>query len=93
MVRVPEHLIGSVDGLQIFDTLGGVELATRIKVAPSWQPFRMIRVAPTDTELRVVIALTGLGTAQLDDLAVRPLAPRVPQRLSAAPEQLPISAH
>ncbi len=85
--RVPEELLGSVDGLEIIDTLGGPGLATRIKAAPSWQPFRMIRAATADVDLTVTIALTGLGTAQVDDLAIRTL------RLSGAnpPTQAPQS--
>jgi hypothetical protein len=71
--RVPEELLGSVDGLEISDTLGGPELATRIKVTPSWQPFRMIRVATADVDLTVTIGLTGLGVAQVDDVAIRTL--------------------
>ena len=71
--RVPKELLGSVDGLEIVDTLGGPELATRIKAAPSWQPFRMIRVATSDADVTVTIGLTGLGTAQVDDVAIRTL--------------------
>jgi hypothetical protein len=72
-VRVPKALLGSVDGLEIIDTLGGPELATRIQAAPSWQRFRMIRAATADTDLTITIALTGLGTAQVDNLAIRTL--------------------
>ena len=71
VARVPQSLIGSVDGLQIFDTLGGSELATRVRAAPSWQPFRMIRTTSSDTEVSVVIAMSGLGIAQVDDLSFR----------------------
>ncbi len=71
VARVPEPLIGSVDGLQIIDSLGGVDMSLRIPQAPSWQPFRLIRVTPTDAEVTVSIALTGLGKAQVDDLAIR----------------------
>ena len=92
VARVPQQLIGSVDGLQIFDSVGGIELATRIKVAPTWQRFRMIRAATTDTELRVTISLSGLGTAQIDSLAVRPIVSRVPHQLSSTPGQEPLRA-
>jgi len=72
-VRVPEQLVGSVDGLEITDSLGGSELSTRIKFAPSWQTFRMIRVANAEADVTVTIGLTGLGVAQVDDLAIRTL--------------------
>jgi len=71
VARLPASLIGSVDGLQIIDSLGGPEMALRIHEAPSWQPFRVIRAATGDTQLSVTIALSGLGKAQVDDVAVR----------------------
>ncbi|NOY40466.1 MAG: hypothetical protein GXP26_01330 [Planctomycetes bacterium] len=74
VARVPEPLIGSVDGLQIIDSLGGVDMSLRIPQAPSWQPFRLIRVTPTDVDVTVSIALTGLGKAQVDDLAIRTIS-------------------
>lgn len=73
MARVPEELIGTVDGLEIIDSLGGAGMATRIKYAPSWRPFRIIRRAPSDSNLTVSLALSGLGLAQVDNLMVRSL--------------------
>ncbi len=75
MVRVPEELIGTVDGLQIIDSLGGPGMATRVTHAPSWQSFRILRGVPSDTQLVVSLALSGLGRAQVDKLAVRTLRP------------------
>jgi hypothetical protein len=46
MVRVPEPLIGTVDGLQIIDSLGGPGMAQRILQARDWQPIRIIRAVP-----------------------------------------------
>ena len=71
LARVPEPLLGTVDGLQIFDSLGGPDLALHISQAPSWHPFRLVRAAVTDGEVSVTIALTGLGKAQVDDIAIR----------------------
>lgn len=84
--RVPEELLGSVDGLEIIDSLGGPELATRIKAAPSWHRFRMIRAVESDADVTVTIALTGLGTAQVDNVAIRTL--RIPNArpTSSAPQ-------
>jgi hypothetical protein len=73
MARVAEELIGTVDGLQIIDSLGGPGMATRIKLAPSWRPFHIIRGVTSDTQLVVSIALSGLGKAQVDGFAVRTL--------------------
>jgi len=71
VARVPEPLRGTVDGLQLIDSLGGPDMATRIPQTSSWQPFRIIRAAPSDGQITVSIALTGLGKAQIDDLAIR----------------------
>lgn len=80
--RVPEELLGTVDGLEIADTLGGPELAVHIRSAPSWQPFRMIRAAPADADVTVTIALTGLGMAQVDDVALRTIQQHPPLAVS-----------
>jgi hypothetical protein len=75
MVRVPEPLIGTVDGLQIIDSLGGPGMATRIVQSPDWQPIRIIRAVPADGQVTVSVALAGLGKAQVDSLAIRSLRP------------------
>ncbi len=71
VARLPQPLLGSVDGLQIIDSIGGPDMALRIHEAPSWQPFRLIRAVTSDTQVSVTIALSGLGKAQVDDVAVR----------------------
>jgi hypothetical protein len=69
--RVEQELIGTVDGLEVVDSLGGPGMATRIKLAPNWQEFRILRGVPADGQLVVSVALSGLGRAQVDDLVVR----------------------
>ena len=87
VARVPQQPLGSVDGLMIFDSLGGEEMAVRITEAPSWRSFRLIRAAPTDTTVSVTIALTGHGRVQLDDLAIRVLRRSVPaDRMTQEPQ-------
>ena len=80
VARLPQPLVGSVDGLQIMDSLGGPDMALRIQEAPSWQPFRVIRAATSDVNVSVTVALSGLGKAQIDDLAVR-VIPNAKERL------------
>ena len=75
-VRVPKPLRGSVDGLQIIDSLGGEELAISIPIANTWKPFRVIRSVSQDTDVQVTLALTGLGTAHIDNLQIRKLQSR-----------------
>jgi hypothetical protein len=71
LARVGEPPIGSPDPLLIFDSVGGEESALRIGAAPSWQPFRLVRAAPPGAEVRLTIALGGLGRVQVDSIAVR----------------------
>ena len=88
VARVPTELHGSVDGLQIIDSLGGLEMALRIGATPSWQPFRVLRAATSDTQVSVTLALTGFGTAQVDDLAIRRIRlPMAASQTARGPQQ------
>ncbi|RIK83385.1 MAG: hypothetical protein DCC67_05970 [Planctomycetota bacterium] len=71
VARVPDVPLGSPDGLLVFDSIGGEESAVRISLAPSWTPFRLIRAVPAGAELRLTVALGGVGRAQIDALAYR----------------------
>lgn len=71
-VRVPEPIVGSIDGLQIVDSLGGPELALAVRQTSDWQPFRLIRAVPESTAVTVTFALTGLGSASVDAVMIRP---------------------
>jgi hypothetical protein len=71
LARLGEAPIGSPDPLLVFDSVGGEESAVRISSAPSWTPFRLVRAAAAGTELRVTIALGGVGRAQIDSLGFR----------------------
>jgi len=64
---------GSIDGLMIIDSLGGLGMAERVAAAEDWQPFVLYRVAPADGEMYLTFALTGYGVAWLDELAVESL--------------------
>lgn len=90
-VDVPTPITGSVDGLMVFDSLGSQALALRFGETKGWREFVLYRVAPRHEELRVTFALTGMGEARIDDVAVeviRPLsAPSGPA--SPQPWQLP----
>lgn len=90
-VRVPKAITSSVDGLLIIDSWGGESMAERIGATKGWQEFTLLRVAPQNKPLTVTFALTGLGEALLDDIAVEPLlrpgqtTPSQASRLPALP--------
>jgi hypothetical protein len=65
-----------VDGLLVFDSLGGPALAERVGVTPSWRRLVLYRIAPdtaADEPLSVTFALTGMGEARIDDVSIRVL--------------------
>jgi hypothetical protein len=70
----------------IFDSTGGEESAIRVSSAPSWAPFRMIRAAPPGGEVRVTIALGGIGRAQVDSLTFRFIPMRANEVAQASPQ-------
>lgn len=72
-VAVDEPIQGSVDGLLVFDSLGGPALAERVGQTKAWRRLVLYRIVPADTTepLVVTFALTGLGTARLDAVAIR----------------------
>jgi hypothetical protein len=69
-IKVPGELGGSVDGLMVFDSIGGMAMAERITKTNDWQPFTFYRVAPQSGPVTVHFALTGLGQAWLDEVAI-----------------------
>ena len=83
-VWVQQPVKGSVDGLLVFDSLGGPALAERVGPAPQWRRLVLYRIVPADASgepLTVTFALTGMGEARIDDVSIRVLdrgAPGVP---------------
>lgn len=71
-VQVPAPIAGSTDGLLIVDSLSGEALADRIGPT-DWRQFVLYRVAPQSGAMCVTFALTGLGEARLDDVAIQVL--------------------
>jgi len=94
-VWVPAPIKGSVDGLLVFDSLGGPALAERIGATGAWRRLVLYRIAPPDAvdePLTVTFALTGIGEARIDDVSVRVLergVPGIPAALVSAPAAAP----
>jgi hypothetical protein len=75
-VWVPQPVKGSVDGLLVFDSIGGPALAEHVGQTPGWRRLVLYRIVPQDAAgepLTVTFALTGLGEARIDEVAVRVL--------------------
>ncbi len=70
-VKVPRALVGSVDGFEVFDSIGGPNLALRFAHQEGWRSFSYLRVAPRDQTIAITLRLTGLGEVLVDDLALR----------------------
>ncbi len=73
-VSVPKPIAGSVDGLFVFDSLGGPALGERVGATKGWRRLVLYRIVPadsTDEPLTVTFALSGIGEAFLDDVSVR----------------------
>ena len=74
-VNVPRRLGASTAGLLVFDSLGGSDLGDRIRLTQGWREFTLYRAVPQTGDLTVTFALTGLGEASIDDLAISLLDP------------------
>ena len=73
-IRIPQPLESTVDGLMIFDSLGGEELALRfLHTSGQWREFAFYRNVPADGNYYVFFALNGLGEVHLDDIRVSPV--------------------
>ena len=76
----------------VFDSLGGAEVAARLHQANDWQRVILYRVAPQAGNVRVTIALTGMGEVWIDDFVIERLrSPRdaAPPGSPGAPTPLP----
>ena len=71
--RVSGEIAGSVDGLMIVDSLGGEDLAVRIRRTDGWRQFTIYRAAPASGRMNVSFVLSGLAEVDLDDVAIQTL--------------------
>ncbi len=75
-IRIPEYLVASPDGALIFDSAAGEAFAVRMSAPTPWKKVTFYRRVPASGEIRVVLALTGIGTVYFDDVMVEPLIPQ-----------------
>lgn len=70
-VKIDQAIKGSIDGVTIRDSLGGDALQQRLPVTEGWMPFVVYRATTEPHDLRLTLALTGLGTVQFDEITVQ----------------------
>ena len=68
-------LTATADGLLVFDSAGGEALGVRTRYEPYWKQYRLYRRVPPSGKVSLRFALTGIGTAYVDDVRVEPLVP------------------
>jgi hypothetical protein len=89
-LRIPQRLESTVDGLMIFDSLGGEELALRfLETNGSWQEFAFYRNVPADGNYYVFFGLQGFGEVHLDDLKISAVQFEQPLPVSPQPTASP----
>ena len=57
--------------LQIIDSIAGPDLALTVQSAPQWSPFRLYRMTGDESRLRLTLAISGSGHADIDAVMVR----------------------
>ncbi len=73
-IRIPKKLESTVDGLMIFDSLGGEALALRfLDTQGQWRQFAFYRIASTDGKYCAFFGLNGFGEAHIDDVSIFPV--------------------
>ncbi len=70
-IRVPQPIVGSVDGLLVIDTLSGEALAGRVTGGNEWRQFSMFRAAPRPGPMAITFALGGMGEVWVDDVTIQ----------------------
>ena len=84
-IRIPQPLQSTVDGLMIFDSLGGEEQAQRfVHTSGEWREFAFYRIVPADNNYYVFFALNGIGEVHLDDIQVSAVQFDVPMPVQPA---------
>jgi hypothetical protein len=77
-VKVPGAVRATADGLVVFDTAGGEPLGVRVMATGGWKQFHLYRRVPPSGKVAMTFALTGFGTAYIDDVKIEALAPFTP---------------
>ncbi len=74
-LRIPNPIVGSVDGLLIIDTLSSEAMALRVSHSAEWRQFTFYRGVPRAGTMAITFALAGLGEAWIDDVTIQVVQP------------------
>ena len=85
--RIPEPIQGGPDGLLVIDSITGRTLAERIHAKDEWQEFALYRACPQSGPVRVTFALSGMGTAHVDDVSIQVLGSAPAPVATSTPHQ------
>jgi hypothetical protein len=89
-IRCPVGIESGVDGLTIFDSLGGEALALRFReTRGQWREFAFYRYVPEDSNYYVYFALNGLGEVHIDDVRVSAVQFEQPKPIIPDPKLIP----
>ncbi|MBY0588943.1 hypothetical protein K2X85_17355 [bacterium] len=75
-IRIPKDITASVDGVMVWDSLGGESLALRYTRSSAGEPFELVRPVRESGEIRLHLVMTGIGSAEFDDLKVEVASPK-----------------
>ena len=67
-VRVP-GVTATADGVLFYDSSAGESFGVR-SLGHGWQEYRLYRRVPASGSIWLTVAITGIGTAQFDDLKI-----------------------
>lgn len=73
--KLASPISASADGALVYDSAGGEPLAVRLTQNGRWTRYHLYRQVPASGKINVTFALTGLGLAFFDDVAIVPLIP------------------
>jgi hypothetical protein len=75
-VRVVSPVAGNLDGVMLYDNIGGPIGALRWRKRNTWQRFDIVRDVERSGPFQLTVSLNGMGEIQLDELKIVPHSPR-----------------
>lgn len=77
-LRIPNKIVSNLDGVVIYDSVGGAEQALRLNgPVPGWTQYQLLREVRESSDLTLTLALAGLGEVLIDDVAITAYGPQV----------------